>query len=115
MTERRYALQAEQPRRVWWWLLSLGLVAGGVYALQPPSSASVQRQMGDRLQEAQARLQSLQQEQQALALALKHEKVTRETLEKEFAEQAEELKRVRRDLAFYRSNSSAPPAAAAGR
>lgn len=107
---RQYALQVEKPRRYWFWLLLSGLLAGVAYAVMPQSGDAGQLALRAQIQTLEARLETMTREQQQLGLSLKHEKATRETLEKQLAEQAEELKRAQRDLAFYRGNTASAPA-----
>ncbi len=107
---RQYALQVEKPRRYWFWLLLSGLLAGVAYAVMPQSGDAGQLALRAQIQTLEARLETMTREQQQLGLSLKHEKATRETLEKQLAEQADELKRAQRDLAFYRGNATSAPA-----
>ncbi len=105
-----YALQVEKPRRYWLWALLLALLLGAGYAFMPQTGDAGQLALRAQIGTLEARLETMAREQQQLGLSLKHEKATRETLEKQLAEQAEELKRAQRDLAFYRGNATAAPA-----
>ena len=107
---RQYALQVEKPRRYWLWLLLSGLLAGVAYAFMPQGGDTGQLALRAQIKTLESRLETMTREQQQLGLSLKHEKATRETLEKQLAEQAEELKRAQRDLAFYRGNATSAPA-----
>lgn len=107
---RHYALQVEKPRRYWLWVLLPGLLAGAAYAFMPQSGDAGQLALRAQIETLEARLEIMSREQQQLGLSLKHERATRQTLEKQLAEQAEELKRAQRDLAFYRGNATPAPA-----
>lgn len=107
---RQYALQVENPRRYWLWALFLGLLAGAVFVFMPQTGDARQLALRAQIETLEARLETMAREQQQLGLSLKHEKATRETLEKQLAEQADELKRAQRDLAFYRGNATSAPA-----
>jgi len=89
-------------RRSYLWLLPVVVIlAVLVYLFNPGSAREQLRASVSSLQHDNELLQKQLKEQ---TLNFEHERAVRESLQRELAQQGEELKKVQKDLAFYRTN-----------
>jgi len=99
----RYTLTIHAKHQWRWSIVLLVLVLSGlVYTFRPTAAPSVTNGLDALKQENQR----LSQELKLQSMNLQHEQATREALEQQLATQSEELKKVRKDLSFYRENTA---------
>jgi hypothetical protein len=100
-----YSLVIARKRSKLWLLpLVVIIVAGSVYALREERTspdALLHQQITALTQQSAKLADDLKQQ----TLNFEHEQAIRKSLEKELADQGDELKKVRKDLSFFRNNS----------
>ena len=105
LTGASYSLTVPVKRKGFWAVLILVLmISGGVYAFRP-SSVSPELALRNSIDELRQENLRLSQELKQQSMNFQHEQATREALERQLAVQSEELKKVRKDLSFYRENT----------
>ena len=105
LTGASYSLTVPAKRRGLWTILLFALVfCGAVYAFRP-SSISSELILRNSVAELKQQNQILAQDLKQQSMNFQHEQATREALERQLASQSEELKKVRKDLSFYRENT----------
>jgi septal ring factor EnvC (AmiA/AmiB activator) len=105
LSSSKYSLVVARKRSKLWLLpLAVVLVSGSVYALREERT-SPDALLHQQIAELNRQNTKLSDDLKEQTLNFEHEEAVRKSLEKELADQGEELKKVRKDLSFFRNNS----------